>query len=131
MSKQSRFRGPFDKRHCKRAETLLQSEQQQLYHIYWSLSSQFSRKNGFLVVWKILGLFVNPLTADGKYCLVNRGNLLQHFDMQLSQKGKIFSEFFFFFEFSKFRFNFEHFQKRMTLIADLFLNLRTPKNVVR
>ena len=111
MSKQSPFRGPFDKRHCKRAETLLKSEQQQLYHIYWSLSSQFSRKNGFLVVWKILGLFVNPLTADGKYCLVNRGNLLQHFDMQLSQKGKIFSEFFFF-AFFKVRFNFEILAKR-------------------
>ena len=31
MSKQSRFRGPFDKRHRKWAETLLKSEQQQLY----------------------------------------------------------------------------------------------------
>ena len=27
--------------------------------------------------------------------------------------------------------NFEHFQKKMTLMAYLFLNLRTPKNVVR
>ena len=49
--------------------------------------------------------------------------------MHLSEKGKIFSEFFF--TFSKFRFNFERFQKSMTLIADSFLNLRSPKNVVR
>ena len=49
--------------------------------------------------------------------------------MHLSEKGKIFSEFFF--PFSKFRFNFERFQKSMALIADLFLNLRSPKNVVR
>ena len=34
MSKKSRFRGPFDKRHDKRAETLLNSERQHLYHIY-------------------------------------------------------------------------------------------------
>ena len=32
--------------------------------------------------------------------------------------------------FSKFRFNFEDFQReKMTLIADVFLNLRTPKHV--
>ena len=49
--------------------------------------------------------------------------------MQLSQKRKILSNFFF--TFSKLRFNFEHFQKKMTLIADVFLNLQTPKNVVR
>ena len=49
--------------------------------------------------------------------------------MQLFQKRKTFSEFFF--AFSKFRFNFDHFPKKMTLIADVFLNLQTPKNVVR
>ena len=51
------------------------------------------------------------------------------FHMQLSQKQKIFCQFFF--TFCKFRFNFEHFQKKMTLIADVFLKLRTPENVVR
>ena len=55
-------------------------------------------------------MFVNPLTADDKYSLLNRGNLLQHFQMQLSQKRKIFSGFFF--AFAKFSFNFEHFQKK-------------------
>ena len=35
MSKRSRFRGPFDKWHGKRAETLLKSERPHLYHIYW------------------------------------------------------------------------------------------------
>ena len=30
----------------------------------------------------------------------------------------------------KLRFNFEHFQEKMTFIADVFLNLQTPKNVV-
>ena len=45
-------------------------------------------------VWKILGPFVNTLTADDKYCLLNRYNLLPHFHMQLSHKQKkIFSVF--------------------------------------
>ena len=36
----------------------------------------------------------------------------------------------FFFTFSEFTFNFEHFQKKMILITDLFLNWRTRKDVV-
>ena len=61
------------------------------------------------MIFKILGVFVNPLTADQKYSFLNRGYLLQHFQMQLSQKRKIFSPFFF--PFYQFRFNFEHLQK--------------------
>ena len=34
MSKKSYFRGPFDRQHNKWVETLLEFEQQQLYHIY-------------------------------------------------------------------------------------------------
>ena len=49
--------------------------------------------------------------------------------MQLSQKQKIFSRFFC--VFSKSTLNFEHFEKRTTLIGHLFPKLRTPKNVVR
>ena len=38
---------------------------------------------------------VKTLTADDKYCLLNRDNLLQHLEMQLSQKQKTVSQFFF------------------------------------
>ena len=81
------------------------------------------------VICKILGLFLNVLSVDNKYSLLNRGNLLQHFQMQLSQKWKTFSQFFF--PFSEFPFNFEHFPKKMTCIADVFFNFRTPKHVTR
>ena len=70
---------------------------------------QLGLKESLLMIRKILGLFVNPLTADHKYYLFNRGNFFQHFQMQLYQKPKIVSEFFF--AFSKFTFDFEHFQK--------------------
>ena len=43
------------------------------------------------MICKILGLFVNTLTADDEYCLLNRDNLFQHLQMQLSQKQKKFS----------------------------------------
>ena len=110
MSKKCSFWGPFNKEHGKQTETLLKSEGQNLYHIYWSLWRQFRFKKSLWVICKILALFVNPLCADNRYSLLMRGNLLQHFKMQLTQKRKILSELFF--AFCKFRFYFEHFQKR-------------------
>ena len=92
MSKKSYFRGYFDKWQGKWDETLLKSERQHLYYIYWSPWRQFSRKNCLLVICKILGLFVKPFTANDKYSLLNRGNLQQHFQMQSSQKRKIISK---------------------------------------
>ena len=88
---------PFHKEHGKWAEMLLKSERQQIYHIYWSVLTQISWKKFPLVICKILGLFVNALTADDKYSLVNRDNLLQDLQMQLSQKQKHFFNFFFHF----------------------------------
>ena len=49
--------------------------------------------------------------------------------MQLPNKEKTFSQFFS--SFLKKKLRFEHFQKKMTLIADIFPELQTPKDVVR
>ena len=82
-----------------------------------------------LVLWKILRSFVNTLSEDDKYCLLYKDNLLQPLQILLSQKQKTFSEFFF--RFLKSTLNFEHFQKKITLIADVFPKLPSPKLVVR
>ena len=63
-----------------------------------------------LVLCKILGLFVNTLTDDGKYSLLYRENLTEPIQILLSQKRKIFSEFFL--AFLKSTLNFEDFQKK-------------------
>ena len=55
-------------------------------------------------------LFAKTLTADEKYSVLNRDNLLQHLRLILSQKRKRFPKFLF--AFSKFRFNFENFEKK-------------------
>ena len=47
-----------------------------------------------LVIFEILGLFVNTVTVDEKYSLLNRKNLPQPIEMKLSKKQKRFSEFF-------------------------------------
>ena len=48
------------------------------------------------MIYKILRLFVKALTADDKNYQVNRDNLMQPIQMQLSQKQKKIPEFFFF-----------------------------------
>ena len=49
--------------------------------------------------------------------------------MQLSQKRYVFSELFL--HFLNLDSILKIYEKKMNLIADVFLNLRTPKNVVR
>ena len=81
-----------------------------------------------LVLCKILGLFVNTLSEDDKYCLLYNDNLLQPIQILLSQKQKTFSEFFS--AFLKSTLNFEHFEKKINLIADIFPKLPSTKIVI-
>ena len=71
-----------------------------------------------LVLCKISGLLLNTFTDHDKYCLDYRDNLTQPIQILLSQKQKTFSQLFS--PFLKSTLNFEHFQKKMTLIADIF-----------
>ena len=54
---------------------------------------------------------------------------MQTIQMHLSQKQKIFFQFFS--SIFKSALNFEHFQKNMTLIASVFVKLPTLKDVIR
>ena len=78
---------------------------------------------------KILRLFVNTLTADDKYSLLIRDTLIQPIQMYLSQKQKIAAKF----PFAHFQCtsNFEHFQKKMIVIAYVFPKFQSSKGVVR
>ena len=90
---------------------------------------QLSCKKDSVSDMQTLKLFVNTLSADDKYSFVNRNNLTELIEMQLSEKRKTFSEFIS--TFLKSSLNFAHFEKKDDLIADVFLRLLTPKNVVR
>ena len=63
-----------------------------------------------LVLCKILGLFVNRLTDDGKYSLLYRDNLTHPIHILLSKKQNSFYHFFS--EFLKSTLNFPYFQKK-------------------
>ena len=81
-----------------------------------------------LVLCKISGLFVNTLSEDDKYILLYNDNLLQPIQILLSQKQKNFYQFFS--PFLKCTLNFEHFHKKIKLIADVFPKLPSTKIVI-
>ena len=62
------------------------------------------------MIHKILRLFVNTLAVNDKHYLLNRDNLTQPIQIQLSQKQKTFCEFFF--AFLKSILYFKHFPKK-------------------
>ena len=66
-------------------------------------------KKPLLVIEKFLRLFVNTFPADEKHYLLNRDNLTQPIQIQLSQKQKTFSQFFF--AFLESMLNFKHLPK--------------------
>ena len=82
-----------------------------------------------LVRSKIFGMFVKTLSDNEKYSLLYTDNLTQPIQILLSQKQKTFCQLLP--AFLKSPLNFEHFQTKITLIADVFPKLRSPKNVIR
>ena len=82
-----------------------------------------------LVLCKISGLLLKTLTDDDKYSLLYGDNLTQPIQILLSQKQKTFSQFGS--AFLKSTLNFEHFQIKINLMADVFPKLPSPKIVIR
>ena len=77
------------------------------------------------MIHKILRLFVNTLTVDDNHYPLNRDNLTEPIQIELSKKEKTFSEIIF--AFLKSILNFEHLPKKMILIAYVFPEYRFPK----
>ena len=67
-------------------------------------------KKSLLVIHKILRLFVYILIVNDKHYLLDRDHLTQRIQIQLSQKQRIFSEFFL--TFLKSILNFKHLAKK-------------------
>ena len=110
MSKKPSFRRHIGEPHGEWEQALLKSGWLDIYHSYWSLLKQSGWQKSLLMIWKVLKLFVNALTARDKYSLRDRDNLTQPIQMKLSGKEKTLSEFFF--KFFKSTLNFKHFPKK-------------------
>ena len=86
-------------------------------------------QKSLLDTWIFFRPFLNTFTADDKYSLNSKEKGMQTIQMHLSQKQNIFPGVFSaFFESTL---NFEHFQKKMTLIGYVFPKLPTTKDVLR
>ena len=81
------------------------------------------------MIYKILRLFVNTLTADDKHYLLNRDNLTPPIQMPLSQKQKTFPQSFF--AFLKSILNFKHLTKKDDPHSYVFSETLATKNMVR
>ena len=81
------------------------------------------------MICKIGRPFVNTFTAHDKYSILDKQYLLHPIHMQLTQKQKMFSQFFS--SFLKSKLNFEHIKKNMTLIANGLPKVPSSKNRAR
>ena len=79
MSKRSHFRTPFDCQHVEGSQTLLKSVRLHFYHIISSFWEKLSWKMCFLMIFEILGLFLNILIAGDRYSLLMRRRFRNQF----------------------------------------------------
>ena len=86
LSKQRGFRKLFDSQDVKTSQILRKSLWESFYQVFSSFLRKVIWKMSPLVLAEILGVFVNTLTADEKYCAQDCGNLPLPIPMQLSKK---------------------------------------------
>ena len=67
LSKKRGFRTSFESQHVKGSQTLVISTWEHFYHVFLSLWEEKIWKISPLLKFKILGVFVNTLTAGDKY----------------------------------------------------------------
>ena len=96
---------------------------------FLSLSVKLIWKMSSLRLGQILRVFLNTLSADGKYPVQGCENLQLPIQMQLSKKPKYFSEFFV--PFLDSPGNFEHFEKSMMVLANVLPKVQTVNILVR
>ena len=110
LSKNRCFRKRFDSLHVKVFQILAKSPSDQFYSVFWSFWEKLIWKMPPLVLGEILRVFVNTLTADGKYLVQYCENLWLPIEMHLSQKWKSISELFI--PFLESTSNFKHFEEK-------------------
>ena len=78
-------------------------------------------QKSLLDTWTFFRPFLNTVIANDKYSVISRDKWMQTIQMHFAQKQNIFSQFFS--AFLESALNFEHFQKKMILIAYVFPKL--------
>ena len=84
MSKRLSFNQRFGRQHVIGYKALLRSAPNHFHTTLPSIWERKCRKSLLLVIFELLGQFVNTLTADYQYSRWNRENLWQQVPMQRS-----------------------------------------------
>ena len=115
MPEKPYFRTVFGNQPVNGLETLLKSPRHYYYPIFPWIWDKLSWKKSALVRSKMLGLFVNTLTAGYTYSRGNMHTFTQQVQPPLSLKQEPFSGFFI--AFLKSIWNREHFQKKKRVFS--------------
>ena len=129
LSQEHCLRTGFGSQYVKASQLLGKSPCEPFYHVLWPLLGTLIWNMPSLVLGEIFGMFVNTLTSDRKYPVQGCENLQLPIHMQLSEKKKTFSQFYF--PFLESTSNFKILKKNMIVIANVFPKLQTVKNLVR
>ena len=105
----------------------MKSAERYFYPTFSSVLGNVGYKKLFWVRYGILGLLLNTSTANYEYSRNNTDNLSLLVQIQYCEKLKTFSPFFI--AFFNSALNFEYFEKKITLIAQVFVRLVTPEDV--
>ena len=107
--KKRRFGKHFDNQHVKVSQILVKSPWEPFCHVFSSFWQKLIWKMSTVLLGEILGMFLNKLTAEGKYPIEHWENLPRPIQMLLSEERKTLSQFFVLFPESTS--NFKHFEK--------------------
>ena len=110
LPQKCRCRKLFDSQHMEAFQIHAKSPWERFCHVFSSLSGKLIWKMSPLALGEVLVVFVNRLTADGKYPVQDCEYFQLPIQMQLSEKRKTFSQFFFF-PFLEATSNFKDFEK--------------------
>ena len=110
MFKYHRVIAPSYGQRVKRSKTLVKCPWEYFYQNCLLLWSKLTWETSLLLIFELLRVFIETLTADHRYSLCYIWNLQVLHQMQLSKKLKTFPQFFF--PFLKSSSNFEHFEKK-------------------
>ena len=81
LSKKRRFRTPFYSQHVEASQIRSKSPWERFYHVFSSFSGKLISKMSSLLLGEALVVFVNRLTADGKYPVQDCETLLLRIQM--------------------------------------------------
>ena len=128
-SKKRRLRRTFHIQHDKVCKERMKSAWKNFYHIFSSLCEKLIWKIYPLVICEILGVSGETLTAKQKYPVWDFENLTSPIQMELSEERKHLVNFLF--NFWNLHLILNILKKKMIFVANLFLILRTGKDLVR